>query len=131
VGISVGIMVKLATQYFLGVPMRSFFSAHTQIESNVLHVYGAAVFSNWIGINKQITKFSRNQNYSIDFTHCNVVDHTVMDNLHHLVFEFENQGGKLEIIGLDEMKYTSASKHHASTRLRAKSDRFTAFGLKK
>lgn len=131
IGISVGIVVKLVAQYFLGVPLRSFFKAHTQIDNNVLKINGAAVFSNWIGINKKITQFSRNQYFLIDFTHCNVVDHTVLDNLHHLVFEFENQGGKLEIIGLEEMKYTSASKHNSSTRLRAKTDRFTAFGLKK
>lgn len=130
-GIFTGIVVKLMAQWILGVPLRSMFKARTQLIDNRLIVNGAAVFSNWLGINKQISKFDRSLSYIVDCTHCNVIDHTVLDNLHHLYVEFDNKGGHLEIEGLDEMKYTSRSKHNMSTRLRDKSDRFTASGEKR
>jgi len=74
-------------------------------------VTGAAVFSNWLGIKKHIDKVNTSTQYTMDLSHCNVVDHTVMDNITHLQNDFENAGGKLNVIGLDTLTPTSKSNH--------------------
>jgi MFS superfamily sulfate permease-like transporter len=128
VGIGVGILVKLITQFILGVPLKSTFFAGTQTQNQTVLVTGAAVFSNWLGIKKQINKFATSSQLQLDLTQCNVVDHTVMDNLIHLSHDFENSGGKLEIVGLDVMIPTSKSNHALSTRKRDKNNRLDHLG---
>ncbi len=128
VGIGVGILVKLITQAYLGVPVQSTFKSKVIEYGNNLQILGAAVFSNWLGIQKIISKHQNQEELILDFTKCNVIDHTVMDNLHHLHQDFENSNRHLKILGLDEMQYTSVSKHELSSRKRAKQDRFDAHG---
>jgi len=74
-------------------------------------VTGAAVFSNWLGIKKHIDKVNTSTQYTMDLSQCNVVDQTVMDNIIHLQNDFENAGGKLNVIGLDTLTPTSKSNH--------------------
>lgn len=128
VGIGVGILVKLVTQHILGVPLKATFNAYVKEDTNTLTVTGAAVFSNWLGIKKHIDKVNTSTQYTMDLSQCNVVDHTVMDNIIHLQNDFENAGGKLNVIGLDTLTPTSKSNHELSTRLREKSNRLDHLG---
>jgi MFS superfamily sulfate permease-like transporter len=128
VGIGVGILVKLVTQFILGVPLKSTFKARTQTQDQTIVVAGAAVFSNWLGIKKHIDKHETSSNLKLDLTQCNVVDHTVMDNLIHLSNDFDNAGGKLDLVGLDLLIPTSKSNHALSTRMREKSNRLDHLG---
>lgn len=128
VGIGVGIVVKMLIQFSLGVPAGATFKAKLQENGSEIKVLGAAVFSNWLGIQKAILKHSNAEKLVLDFTKCNIIDHTVMDNLHHLHQEFENDGRELEIIGVEEMQHTSKSQHSMSTRKREKNARFDAHG---
>jgi MFS superfamily sulfate permease-like transporter len=128
VGIGVGILVKLVTQFILGVPLKSTFKARTETQGQTIVVTGAAVFSNWLGIKKHIDKFTTSSNLKLDLTQCNVVDHTVMDNLIHMSNDFENAGGNLDVLGLELLKPTSKSNHALSTRMREKSDRLDHMG---
>lgn len=123
VGIGVGILVKLVTQHILGVPLKATFTAYVKEETHTLTVTGAAIFSNWLGIKKHIDKVNTSTQYTLDLSQCNVVDHTVIDNIIHLQNDFENAGGKLNVIGLDTLTPTSKSNHELSTRLREKSNR--------
>ncbi|MFM6951820.1 MAG: SulP family inorganic anion transporter [Bacteroidota bacterium] len=128
VGIGVGILVKLVTQHILGVPLKATFNAYVKEDTHTLTVTGAAVFSNWLGIKKHIDKVNTSTQYTLDLSQCNVVDHTVMDNIIHLQNDFENAGGKLNVIGLDTLSPTSKSNHELSTRLREKSNRLDHLG---
>ena len=128
VGIGAGILAKLVTQYILGVPVNAAFKAHVQENDGRLQVFGAAVFSNWLGIQKVLSKHKPNENLVLDFHKCNVVDFTVMDNLHHLHKEFQNAGGSIQIEGLEEMEYTSKNKHPQGVRKRGKEQRFDKQG---
>ena len=130
VGIGVGIIVKLITQSILGVPLKSTFKAKIEKQESQLNIYGAAVFSNWLGIQKEIAGFNSDSKLILDFTKCNLIDHTVMDNLHHLHAEFEHAGGDLIIQGVEEMEYTSRSEHEMSTRRRTKNNQFDDLGNK-
>lgn len=128
VGIGVGILVKLVTQHLLGVPLKATFQAFVKKDEQSLIVTGAAVFSNWLAIKKHIDSVSTSSEFTMDLSQCNVVDHTVIDNIIHLQNDFENAGGKLQVVGLDTLTPTSKSNHELSTRLREKSNRLDHLG---
>ncbi len=119
-GIFAGIVVKIVLQTILGAPLSSAFKLQYEQRGNVLYVKKAAVFSNWLKLNKIIAGFNQKDIYKLDFSQCRIIDHTVQENLHHLMREFENNGGLLEVTGVEGMKYTSKSKHHMSTRYRSR-----------
>jgi MFS superfamily sulfate permease-like transporter len=104
IGIAAGIFCKLMVQLYMGAPLNSMFKAQTSINNNTLTISGAAVFSNWLGIKKQIDLLNLQQKAVIDLAACKLVDHSVIDNLYHLKSEFSLAGGELEIIGLKALK---------------------------
>lgn len=128
VGIGVGIIVKLITQFILGVPLKSTFKAHVKETQGRIAVSGAAVFSNWLGIKKHVDAVKKTDHLLLDLSQCNVVDHTVMDNIIHLRNDFENGGGALEVVGLELLKPTSKSNHDLSTRMRDRENRLDHLG---
>lgn len=131
IGIFAGVVVKFITQLILGTPVGAVFKAHIHIKGNEVRVAGAAVFSNWIAIKRKLKKFDSSDTVIINLNYCNLVDYTVIDNLHHLRLEYEANGGELVILGLDEFKFTGKHNHHHATRNRNKEDRHTLAELKK
>lgn len=128
VGIAAGITVKLMVQLLLGAPLARTFNAKIIKQKNHWEIIGAAVFSNWLGIRKHLEHFTRSSELYLDFSRCNLVDHTVMDNLLHLQLEFEHQGGKLHLLGLDTMKSANKSNHVTGALNRPKSERLNKNG---
>ncbi|NCA21184.1 MAG: SulP family inorganic anion transporter, partial [Crocinitomicaceae bacterium] len=116
IGIGAGILLKLILHIARGVTLSSLFNAKTKVEGNVVRVEGAAVFSNFIKVKNQILKFPYTDDVVFDVRKCVLVDHTVIETLHHLKIDFENEGGHLTILGLDEFKNAHGSKHHLSTK---------------
>lgn len=123
IGIAAGIVVKLIVQLVLGAPLKTMFKAQVEVSGHNLKVSGAGVFSNWLGIKKQLQKFKTSEHVTIDVRNCNLIDHTVIDNLIHLEHEFEHDGGKLDVIGLDEFESVSRKGHQLSARRKNKKDR--------
>lgn len=122
-GIAAGIGVKLITQLLYGAPMKAMFKARVEVSDHNLKINGAAVFSNWLGIKKQLLKFNQTEHVVVDVRNCNLVDHTVIDNFLHMEHDFENEGGQLDIIGLDEFEVVSKKGHLLSARKRSKVSR--------
>jgi MFS superfamily sulfate permease-like transporter len=114
VGIGAGIVFKLGIHLYHGSPIKHLFNAKTVVEGNTIIVKGCAVFSNYIGIKKTIDGFQRSEHVIFDVSTCKLVDHTVIENLHHIKEDFENEGGIFEINGLEEFKPVSKSKHQFS-----------------
>jgi MFS superfamily sulfate permease-like transporter len=111
VGIGAGILIKLIIHLYNGSPIKHLFNAKTVIEGNTIHVKGCAVFSNYVGIKKSIDKFKRNEDVVFDVSTCKLVDHTVIENLHHMKIDFEDAGGSFTIKGLEEFTPVTKSKH--------------------
>ncbi len=111
IGIGAGILIKIIFHLMHGAPLKNLFSSKARIEGNTIIVEGAAVFSNLIGIKKQISKFNYTDNVIFDVTACKLVDHTVIENLHHIKDDFENEGGSFTIKGIEEFKPATNSKH--------------------
>ncbi len=118
IGIGSGILVKFIIHIANGASIKSLFKISIKIIQNgseyVLNVENAAIFSNYIGLKKQIDRLPRKQQVTIDFTDVKLVDHTVMESLHELQKNYIAEGGTFEIIGLESHK--ALSKHPFATR---------------
>ena len=95
-----------------GVALRSLFHARTQVDGNTVKVKGAAVFSNFIPVKKELLKFPYSSDVIFDVRDCVLVDHSVIETLHHLKDDFASEGGSLNILGIDEFR--PISKHKLS-----------------
>ena len=123
VGIVIGIAVKFAVHLTNGVPIRSLFKPYLDIEeigekTYLVRAYGSAVFSNWIPFKRQIEDIglvSRN-NLVIDLSETKLVDSSVMEKLHTMQRDFEQEGLSLTIKGLD--LHRQSTVHEFSTRKR-------------
>ena len=116
IGIGIGILLEIILHIVRGVSFSSLFNAKTTVEGNVVRVEGAAVFSNFIKVKKQILKFPFSENVVFDVRKCVLVDHSVIETLHHLKADFENDGGNLTVLGIDEFTNAHGSKHHLATK---------------
>jgi MFS superfamily sulfate permease-like transporter len=128
IGIGVGIGVKFLIHFINGVPLKSFFRPFLVVEdldetTSVIRASESAVFSNWIPFRRQIEHLGRTQrrNVVVDLAGTKVVDHSTMEKLHELELDFEEDGLKLNVVGLEAHRQIS---HHpfsarlATTRLR-------------
>jgi len=121
VGVAIGIAVKLAIHLINGMPLGSIFKPFLDIEPRddktcVIRTGGSAVFSNWIPFKHQIEYVGLQQrnNLVIDFSETRLVDHSVMEKLHELQKDFEQEGLSLELTGLEW--HRKLSEHPLSAR---------------
>ncbi len=120
VGVGIGIAAKLAIHVLNGVPILSLFRPYLDIEplddnTSLIRARRSAVFSNWIPFKSQIEQIGlvQHTNLVIDLSEAKFVDHHVMEKLHELQVDFENQGLSLELVGLETHKKLSSHEHAA------------------
>lgn len=124
VGIGVGILTKLIIHLANGLPIRymfkPLFSVNQREETGeyIVDVYHSAVFSNYIKLKKSLDALPRKAHIIVDFTNANLIDHTVMENLHHYKHDYEHNGGSFALVGLENHK--SLSQHELSVRKKQK-----------
>ncbi|KAB1159275.1 SulP family inorganic anion transporter [Tenacibaculum aiptasiae] len=66
-------------------------------------------FLNYTKLKAKLDQIPENEDAIIDFTLCDFVDHSVMENLHNYAESFKRKGGHFEVIGLDG--YKTGSEH--------------------
>ena len=118
-GVAVGLVLKLILHVKNGVPIRSLFRAIVSEERDgdtlVLKVHDAAVFTNFLGLQKRLRAVQPDvREVVLDFNGCWVVDHTVLDKLDKLGAEWTDQ--KLVITGLEG--HLASSPHPLAARKR-------------
>jgi MFS superfamily sulfate permease-like transporter len=118
IGIGIGIAAEFLIHLFNYAPFRSLFRGDVSVDerednTSVLHVRHAAVFSNWIWLRVQVGKVQPERNVVLDLSETHLVDHTVMEKLHELQMEFEQQNRKLVIVGLGKHEQLSPHPHSA------------------
>jgi MFS superfamily sulfate permease-like transporter len=133
IGIAIGIGLKLVIHVINGVPIRSLFKPYLEVEdrddnTSVIRASHSAVFSNWTPFRREIEHFGRiqNRNVVVDLSGTKLVDHSVMEKLHELASEFEVEGLRLEIVGLEGHRQLSAHPHAARRRALTRLSRITA-----
>jgi len=66
-------------------------------------------FLNFTKLKSKLNQIPENEDVIIDFSLCDFVDHSVMENMNSYAETFKRKGGHLEIIGLDN--YSTRSDH--------------------
>ncbi len=123
IGVAAGIVLKMILHLANGVPLRSFFKAYVEVEdvdenTSMITARESAVFSNWIPFKRQIEDIGlvQHRNLILDLSGATLVDASVMEKLEEMTRDFEQEGLKLELRGLDELRAFSASTHSARKR---------------
>lgn len=123
IGVAAGIILKMFLHVANGVPLRSFFKAYLDVEDvdeNTSRIVAreSAIFSNWIPFKRQIEDIGlvQKRNLIVDLSGATLIDASVMEKLEELVHDFEQEGLKLELKGLDELRALSPNVHSARIR---------------
>jgi MFS superfamily sulfate permease-like transporter len=121
IGIAIGIAVKFTIHIINGVPISSLFKPYLEVEQQgenacVIRAYKSAVFSNWIPFKRTLENLGlvQKQNITLDLSNTKLVDHSVMEKLHEMQSDFEQEGLTLDIVGLD--LHVPVAKHDFSAR---------------
>lgn len=119
VGVGIGILVELGIHLKRGLKWHNVFSMayhvkHTEATTYHIEVSGAAVFSNFIALKSLLADFPTQQNVFFDLSEVDLIDHTVMEFIHHFTEDYNRAGGHCKIVGLDQ--HESYSDHHLSAR---------------
>lgn len=120
VGVAIGIALKMLIHVINGVPLNSLFKPYLEVEpvdeqTSRIIARGSAVFSNWIPFRRQIVQLGliQKRNIIVDLSDVRLVDHSVMEKLEQLEGDFEREGLRFEIQGLDSLQPVSADSHAA------------------
>jgi MFS superfamily sulfate permease-like transporter len=118
VGIAAGIILKMIFHVMNGTPVSSFFKAPTVVSfignNYLVEIDKAAIFSNYLGIKRKLEEIPAGFNVTIDLKNTKLVDHSVMENLHHFQHDYEDNGGTVKIIGLE--RHVAVSNHELAAR---------------
>ncbi len=121
IGVSIGILAKFILHLFHGAGISNLFCAEMTIEKKddgtySIAVSNAAIFSNYLSIKWRLNKIPRGSRVVMDLSSAKLIDHTVMEKLHHYSEDYSKGGGEFIVCGLEELK--SASNHRFATHSR-------------
>lgn len=118
IGIGMGILTKLAIQLSYGVKLSDIFTPKIEIDVNndiyFVRVTRAAVFSNYLALKGKLETLPQGKNVKVDFSEAPYVDHTVMENITRFKNDYEQAGGKMELVGFES--YQTLSDHPLAAR---------------
>ena len=111
IGVAAGIVLKMLIHVSNGVPLKSLFKPYLEVEevnadTSMIIAKQSAVFSNWIPFRRQIEEIGlvQRRNLIIDVSDTQLVDHSVMEKLEEMGRDFEQEGLKFEVRGLDSLQ---------------------------
>lgn len=119
-GIAAGILLKIVIHFANGLPLKYVFkplftvTVDQEKETYTVDVFHSAVFSNYIKLKKSLDALPKEKTINVNFSNSNLVDHTVMENLHHYQHDYEHNGGKFTLTGMNHLQ--KKSDHHLSSR---------------
>ncbi|MBA3482143.1 MAG: SulP family inorganic anion transporter [Pirellulales bacterium] len=123
IGIGIGIAVKAAIHLLNGVPITSMYKAFLEVtpqgeDTVIVSAKGSAVFTNWIPFKRQLEQIGLGErnNIIVDLSGTKFVDHSVMEKLHEMESDFQQEGLSFEVVGLDAHQQFSAHPHAARKR---------------
>lgn len=114
VGIAAGIALEIIIHVLNGAPIRSLFSAPVSVsfegDHYLVEVEKSALFTNYLGLKNKLEAIPQGMQVTIDLSQTKLVDHSVMENLHHFERDYIAEGGTVQILGLDDHKPLSNHK---------------------
>ncbi len=123
IGVAAGILLKLVIHVANGVPIRSLFKPYIEVQevdenTSLILARESAVFSNWIPFRRQIEEIGlvQRRNLIVDVSDTVLVDHSVMEKLHEMESDFEQEGLRFEVRGLETLQPLAANATAARKR---------------
>jgi MFS superfamily sulfate permease-like transporter len=120
IGVAAGILMELILDVASGAKLSSLLKARVTVSFEddrlVAKLHEAVVFSNYLSLKKQITKYIHLQHVVLDFASVRLIDHTVMANLHDLQADFRSKGKTLEFVGME--KLSAVTSHPLAPRVK-------------
>lgn len=113
IGVAMGIATKLLIHLFNGVKLGNLFKINFDVqqadEDTIwVKISGAAVFSNFLALKNSVMALEQGKTVIFQLNDAYLLDHTVMEFLHHFQHEYEEHGGKCELYGLEYHQAYSA-----------------------
>ncbi|WP_349432512.1 SulP family inorganic anion transporter [Methylomarinum sp. Ch1-1] len=113
IGVAIGIVVELLLHVFRGLKWNNVFSMayhvrQTDEQTYHIAVSGAAVFSNIISLKSMLSELPMRKTIYFDLSDSDLIDHTVMEFIHHFSEDYQYAGGECLIIGLENHRAFSA-----------------------
>jgi MFS superfamily sulfate permease-like transporter len=79
-----------------------------------IQVTTAAVFTNYLTLKEKLEQIPQRKKIKVDFSESPYVDHTVIENITRFKNDYEQVGGKMELIGFEN--YQPLSDHPLAAR---------------
>lgn len=92
-------------------------------EKYYVSVKNFASFLNYTKLKSKLDQIPENEDVIIDFSLCEFVDHSVMENLNNYIESFTRKGGHFEVIGLDS--HNAGSEHPFAMRKNSLKEKHT------
>ena len=112
VGVAAGIVVKSIVHLKNGAPISSLFRPEIEItqedQAVVVRIRRSALFTSYVGIKSRLEGLTQHPEVVIDLAETYLVDHTVIEKLHHMVDEWSRAGRVLRLRGLEGHEPLSA-----------------------
>jgi MFS superfamily sulfate permease-like transporter len=118
IGIGIGIAVKAFIHLLNGLPLSTVIKPYLEVATQgedtvIITARGSAVFTNWIPFKREIEQLglADRNNVIIDLSGTKLVDHSVMEKLHEMEQDFEQEGLRFSVIGLEGHQGLSSHPH--------------------
>lgn len=119
IGVAIGILIKFGIHMLRGVRLNNLFKIHFVIEpingdSWVVEIVGAAIFSNFMELKDALARLEKGKTIIFQLSNAYLIDHTVMEFMHHFQHDYEAQGGNCRFLGMDS--HDTYSRHPLAVR---------------
>ena len=106
IGVALGIVAKLLIHVSCGVKFGNLFKIQFEIQRPESHtvwikISGAAIFSNFLALKDAVLALENGKTVIFQLNDAFLLDHSVMEFMHHFQHDYEAQGGKCEFYGLE------------------------------
>lgn len=119
VGIFAGVAVQFMLHLISGANFKGLFKSNFEISEQdnnyLVKVKDAAIFSNYLSFKKCLDQIQGGKKVVFNFDNAHLVDHTLLEHLHHFEEDYHNGGGHVVMQGLG--KHKPHSDHPLATRL--------------
>lgn len=122
VGILMGAVLEILLHLLYGAPLWWLFRAPVSVslegEHWAIKVEKLAVFTNWLSLKNKLEAIPAGEQVKVDLSETALVDHSVMENLHHFERDYTRGGGQVQVAGLEA--HRPLSNHPLAARKKAK-----------
>jgi MFS superfamily sulfate permease-like transporter len=118
VGIFAGVAMQFVLHIFHGASVKSLFTSNVEItevgDEYIIKVKDSAIFSNYLSFKRRFDKLKPGKKIVFNFAEAKIIDHTLLEHLHHFEEDYHNTGGHVVVNGMG--KHTAHSGHPLATR---------------